>query len=199
MLLQSLVRIFSKLPSFEPQYREVCRWMEPVHRIVHALDPTEKKTSDSVRNEMSGILDWLQNTYSNEADLPMVKNVTSYTRGFWKGLFSCYDCSYLPRTNNDHERFYRQTKTRHRRMTGRRSWNEYILRNGEYIVLVDDALKQKDLSVRLSLVPYDKYKDQRAQWNTRLTESVFRRRFRRNPENYLKQLEEKFCALVIPS
>jgi hypothetical protein len=172
--------------------------MEPVHRIVQALDPTEEKTSESVRNEMSGILEWLQHTYTLEADLPMVKNVTSYTRGFWKGLFSCYDHSFLPRTNNDHERFYRQTKTRHRRMTGRRSWNEYILRNGEYIVLVDDALKQEDLPDRLGLVSYERYKEQRTQWNSRLTESVLRRRFRRNPENYLKQLEKKFGALVIP-
>jgi hypothetical protein len=103
--------------------------------------------------------------------------------------------SHVPTTTL--ERFYRQTKTRHRRMTGWRSWNEYILRNGEYIVLVDDTLKQKDLLVRLSLVSYERYKEQRTQWNARL--SVLRRRFRRNPENYLKQLEERFCALVIPS
>jgi hypothetical protein len=189
----------SKLTTFDTQYGDVCRWIEPVRRNVHALEPAEHKTSESVRNEMSGILEWLQQTYTLEADLPMVRNVSSYTKGFWRGLFTCYNHSFLPRTNNDHERFYRQTKTRHRRMTGRRSWNEYILRNGEYIVLVDDALKQQDLSNRLGLVPYERYKVQRAQWNARLTESVLRRRFRRNPENYLKQLEEKFCMLVIPS
>jgi hypothetical protein len=172
--------------------------MEVVRRIVRVLEPAPEKTSESVRNEMSTVLEWLQSTYTQEADLPMVRNVTSYTKGFWKGLFSCYDYSFLPRTNNDLERFYRQTKTRHRRMTGRRSWNEYILRNGEYIVLVDDALKQKDLLVRLSLVSYERYKEQRTQWNARLSESVLRRRFRRNPEDYLKQLEERFCALVIP-
>jgi hypothetical protein len=65
-------------------------------------------------------------------------------------------------------------------------------------VLVDDALKQKDLSVRLSQVPYERYKEQRAQWNARLSDSVLRRRFRGNPESYLKQLEEKYSALVIP-
>jgi len=198
-LLQSLVRIFSKLPLFQTQYEDVCRWMEPVRRIVQALEPAPEKTSASVSREMSRILEWLQITYVHGTDLPMVKNVTSYTRGFWKGLFSCYDHSFLPRTNNDHERFYRQTKTRHRRMTGRRSWNEYILRNGEYIVLVDDALKQINLSARFGSVPYERYKEQRTQWNARLNESVMRRRFRRNPESYLKQLEEKFSTLVIPS
>lgn len=172
--------------------------MEPIQRIVKALDPSEQKTSDSVREEMAHILEWLRNKYSRDTDTPMVRNVESYTKGFWKGLFTFYDHSYMPRTNNDHERFFRQTKTRHRRMTGRRSWNDYILRNGEYVVLVDDALKQTDLSERLSLVSYENYKQQRTQWNNRLNESVLRRRFRKDPMKYLQDLESKHGRLVIP-
>ncbi|WP_216713084.1 hypothetical protein, partial [Paenibacillus ehimensis] len=80
----------------------------------------------------------------------------------------------------------------------RRSWNEYILRNGEYVVLVDDALRQKDLSDRLSLVSYEEYKKQRLRWNNRLNESILRRRFRRNPLAYLQKLENKHSMLVIP-
>lgn len=49
----------------------------------------------------------------------ILTNFVSYTKGFWKGMFTCYDYPHVPRTNNDHERFFRQTKTRHRRMTGR--------------------------------------------------------------------------------
>lgn len=172
--------------------------MEPIRRIVIALEPCPEKTSVHVQNEMTNILEWLKKTYVQESDRDMVKNIESYTRGFWKGLFSCYDHANLPRTNNDHERFFRQTKTRHRRMTGRRSWNEYILRNGEYVVLVDDALKQENLLQRLSRVDYESYKEQRKQWNSRLKESVLRRRFRKNPTEYLQQLERKYCALVIP-
>ena len=172
--------------------------MEPIRRIVTALEPSGHKTSQSVREEMTRILVWLRSTYDQETDIPMVKNIESYTKGFWKGLFTCYDYSYLPRTNNDHERFFRQTKTRHRRMTGRRSWNEYILRNGEYVVLVDDALRQNDLPDRLSLVSYEEYKKQRHRWNNRLNESILRRRFRRNPQTSLQELENKHSVLVIP-
>ena len=62
-------------------------------------------------------------TYTRKEDREMVENFERYSNGFWAGLFACYDTSYLPRTNNDHERFFRRTKTRHRRMTGLRSWN----------------------------------------------------------------------------
>ncbi|TVX97050.1 IS66 family transposase [Paenibacillus cremeus] len=172
--------------------------MEPIRRIVSALEPTEAKSSSTVRKEMEAIIEWLRRTYDRDTDVAMVKNLTSYTKGFWKGLFSCYDHGHLPRTNNDHERFFRQTKTRHRRMTGRRSWNEYILRNGEYVVLVDDALQQEDLTNRLSLVSYENYKEQKKRWNNRLNESVLRRRFRKDPLAYLQKLENKHSVLVIP-
>lgn len=83
-------------------------------------------------------------------------------------------------------------------MTGRQSWNEYILRNREYVVLVDDALKQGSLLERLSLVSYECYKRQRIQWIARLNESVLRRKFKKNPTKYLQLLEHRYCSLVIP-
>ncbi|WP_274366327.1 IS66 family transposase, partial [Paenibacillus thermotolerans] len=104
------------------------------------MNPALDQSSESVQFQMKCLLNWVEQTYTGETDQPMVKNLTSYTKGFWKGLFTCYDHPHVPRTNNDHERFFRKTKTRHRRMTGLRSWNEYINRSGEFVVFVDDAL-----------------------------------------------------------
>ena len=109
----------------------------------------------------------------------------TYTRGFRKGLFTCYDHPHVPRTNNEHERFFRQTKTRHRRMTGLRSWNEYILRSGEMVVFVDDALRQENVMGRLQTVEYNVFRSERLRWASRLNEATKRRRFRSNPEEYL--------------
>ncbi|CAM4354922.1 hypothetical protein PATY110618_09860 [Paenibacillus typhae] len=39
-----------------------------------------------------------------------------------------------------HVRFFHRIKTRHRRMTGLRSWNRYIWRGGEFVLLVIFAL-----------------------------------------------------------
>jgi len=145
---------------------------------------------------MHGLLQWLDATYSKESDHPMLSNLKSYTKGFWKGLFTCYDYPYLHRTNNDHERFFRKTKTRHRRMTGLRSWNEYIVRSGEFVVFVDDALRQSDLIKRLQSVCYAEFQNERQRWFRRLEETTKRRRFRRNPAKYLQALENKYCMLI---
>jgi hypothetical protein len=145
---------------------------------------------------MNCLLNWLEQTYTEETDQLMVKNFMSYTKGFWKGLFTCYDHPHVPRTNNDHERFFRKTKTRHRRMTGLRSWNEYIVRSGEFVVFVDDALRQKDVLKRLQSVSYNVFREERIRWSNRLEETTKRRRFRRDPQKYLHEAEYKYCALI---
>lgn len=95
---------------------------------------------------MVNLLAWVKQTYTEESDAIMVNNLLNYSKGFWKGLFACYDHYHIPRTNNDLERYFRQTKASHRSITGLRNWNAYINRNGEMIVLVNDALRQEHVS-----------------------------------------------------
>ncbi|MCC3375949.1 hypothetical protein [Cohnella sp. REN36] len=149
-----------------------------------------------VRFQMGHLLAWMQQHYNEPGDEVLVNNVLAYTKGFWNGLYTCYDTSHVPRTNIDHERFFRQTKTKHRRMTGRRSWNDYILRSGEFVVFVDNALKQPDIIERLQKVDYNAFNKERTRWNDRLLEGTKRRRFRKNPEIYLQIIENKICELI---
>lgn len=61
------------------------------------------------------------------------------------------------------------------------------------MVLVDDALNQKNLVSRLQQVPYEAFNQERRRWTKRLDETTKRRRFRRDPVAYLKQIENKLC------
>jgi hypothetical protein len=170
----------------------VSRWAKPISHIAAALEPEEDKTSETAEWEMTQVIDWLQKTYTEESDVDMVDNVTRFSRGFWKGLFTCYDHYYIPRTNNDLEQFFRRTKACHRRITGLRNWNSYIIRNGEMIVLVDDALRQKHAITRLRKVSYETYASRKGKWSARLFENIQRRRFNRNPQAFLQQLEDQW-------
>jgi hypothetical protein len=195
-LLKSLIRIFGKLDGFEEHYVTVKRWAQPIYHVAEILSPHMDKRSETVKFHLKHLLDWVEKTYIHEDDKPLVSNLMTYTRGFWKGLFTCYDHPHVPRTNNEHERFFRQTKTRHRRMTGLRSWNEYILRSGEMVVFVDDALRQENVIARLQMVTYDVFRNERSRWAVRLNEATKRRRFRSNPEKYLLKVEKRFCMLI---
>jgi hypothetical protein len=179
------------------RYAAVARWAKPLTQIAATLEPGEDRTSETVEWEMTQVLNWLKQTYTEESDSVMVDNVTNYSRGFWKGLFTCYDHYFIPRTNNDLEQFFRRTKACHRRITGLRNWNSYIIRNGEMIVLVDDALRQKHVIARLRTVSYETYTQRKARWSNRLSEGVQRRRFNRNPLTFLQQLEDQWDQIVV--
>jgi hypothetical protein len=176
-------------------YDAVVRWRKPLEHIAALLEPDTDKTSETVRWEMTMLLEWMKQTYTESDDTVMVDNVLRYTKGFWDGLFTCYDEYYLPRTNNDLEQFFRQTKAKHRRITGLRNWNTYIQRNGEMIVLMNNAIGQEHLKERLRSVDYASYKERRAEWDSRLLENVERRRFNRDPDSYLSKLEQEWAEL----
>ncbi|WP_090797788.1 hypothetical protein [Paenibacillus sp. GP183] len=178
-------------------YETVCRWAKPISHIAEALEPEADKTSQTAEWEMAQVLEWLKQTYTEENDATMVENVIRYSRGFWKGLFTCYDHYYIPRTNNDLEQFFRQTKACHRRITGLRNWNSYIIRNGEMIVLVNDSFRQKHVIALLQKVSYKAYAERKLQWNNRLSEGVQRRRFNRDPQAFLQHLENQWDRVVV--
>jgi hypothetical protein len=176
-------------------YESVSRLVEPLHHIAALLAPEVDKSSETVEWEMSMLLTWVKQTYTEESDAFMVENLLNYSKGFWNGLFTCYDHYYIPRTNNDLEQFFRQTKASHRRITGLRNWNTYINRNGEMIVLVNDALRQEHVISRLRSVTFDAYKARKAQWDERLSDVIQRKRFNRNPDAYLNDLEQRWDRL----
>jgi hypothetical protein len=60
------------------------------------------------------------------------------------------------------------------------------------IVLVDDAIRQKHVIARLRTVSYESYAQRKAQWNNRLCEGIQRRRFNRDPQTFLQQLEDQW-------
>jgi hypothetical protein len=187
---------YSKIDEMKPSYTAVSRLVKPLEHIASILTPEKHKSSETAEWELSMLLKWVKQSYTLQSDELMVNNLLNYSKGFWKGLFTCYDHYYIPRTNNDLERFFRQTKASHRRITGLRSWNSYIIRNGEMIVLVSDALRQEHVISRLRSVSFSHYKSRKALWDQRLTNVILRKKFNRNTEGYLNDLEQKWNSLM---
>ncbi|MBV7339598.1 hypothetical protein KFU94_67580 [Chloroflexi bacterium TSY] len=71
-----------------------------------------------------------QDTTLDDADRSIVQHINTTFRNRWWGLFVCYDVSGLPSTNNALEGFFGRLKTNQRRITGRKSVNNFVLRYG---------------------------------------------------------------------
>ena len=64
------------------------------------------------------------------------RHLDTVSRNYWPGLFHCYDMSGLPRTNNDLESRFRETRRRLLRTTGQRGQTQRTLhRQGAWELL----------------------------------------------------------------
>jgi hypothetical protein len=111
-------------------------------------------------------------------------------------LFKCYDVAGLPATNNGLEAFLGRLKSGQRRVTGRKSVNNFVLRYGAYAAFVDLSESKADLLARLRLVDRAAYQRERQQLQAILGEARCRHRFRHNREAALQELEVQWAVAV---
>lgn len=121
-------------------------------------------------------------------------HVAKWVRNLGKGLYACFIEPRLPRTNNDMERFLRRLKGQHRRITGRRSWNQYVMRHGAQVAFHDPTDAPADVLRRLRLVPFSEFSVKRSLWRTSQEPARQRIRYRRDRAGYLKNLEDAWCS-----
>lgn len=180
------------MDNYRADYRLVKRWDTRFKRIATIMEPAENKTSSWVKSRLKQHLNQIEKELDRDEDWAFVDNLLRYSKGFWKGLFTFYDHPLLPRTNNDLELFFRRTKVRHRRITGNRTWNRYIVRHGENIVFVENVITEKEGLQKIQNVSYSAYKNEAENWEQRVAEHTKQRRFKQDPNTYLTNIESKW-------
>ena len=112
------------------------------------------------------------------------------------GLIHCYDLKGFPRTNNEMERTIRAVKMHYRRISGRKSWNSYLLRYGRCVLYHEWWLHQPDgeaqLHTRLRSMSTSSWRSTRHQTRQCHLEQLLRFRFRHRPLEYLATLEKRW-------
>lgn len=112
------------------------------------------------------------------------------TRSYWPGLFHCYDIAGLPRTNNDLEHVFGTHRYHERRTTGRKTGSPTLVIRGPVRVVAATATRLRTFSADdLAAVDVSAWQALRQELDQRSHSRVLQRRFRRDPEAYLAQLE----------
>ncbi len=122
------------------------------------------------------------------------------------GLVQCYDIEGFPRTNNDMERTIRAVKMHYRRISGRKNWNNYLLRYGRCVVYQEWWHQQPNgdvcLSARLTQTDPASWRQVRQETRDAHQEQLNRYRFRHRPLAYLAALEVRWeqtcCTNILP-
>jgi hypothetical protein len=179
------------------QYRRQRQWLIDLE---HLLDPERNppKSSTSVRQAVDRYLVDLTTGCAHDTEDQQVANhINQIFHSFWWGLFTCYDVEGLPRTNNELERFIRQIKMGHRRVSGRKNVHDFIIRYGAYAALVDPAESLDELLARMDEVDQEEFLKERKRLNLTLLDETKIYRFRNHRADYLAELEARWEAAVV--
>ena len=187
-----------RLP-FTSQVERYQRQRQWLIDLEHLLDPERDppKSSASVRQVVDCYLIDLatRNTHDTE-DQRVADHINQIFRSFWWGLFTCYDMEGLPRTNNELERFIRQIKMGHRRVSGRKNVHDFIIRYGAYAALVDPSESLDELLARMDEIDQEEFLKERKRLNLSLLDEAKIHRFRYHRAEYLAELETRWEAAV---
>jgi hypothetical protein len=130
---------------------------------------------------------------------PALAHFLKVSRSYWSGLFHCSEIPDLPRTNNDLEQCFGAYRSHERRATGRKSASPALVLRGAVQLTAATATRRR-VFAPWELAPADirSWQALRHALDTRRQQRTLRRRFRRNPEAYLAELEAALLKLSLP-
>jgi hypothetical protein len=122
------------------------------------------------------------------------------TKSYWPGLFRCYDVDGLPRTNNGLEQFFGSYRDHERRSSGRKVACPGTVVRGSVRLVAGAATRLRPIGV-VDLAPSDLsgWRDLRGRLEQRRKVRTLGRRFRSDPNAYLKSLEASLINQALPS
>ena len=165
------------------------------------LDNPLGQAAESVRTHYEALLAQLATTCTAPTGegirgwgLHFLKITTSY----WMGLFHSYDIAGLPRTNNDMEQFFGSLRHQERRMTGRKRAAPSLIVRGAVRVIAAAVSRARTIDpLRLAAVDPVVWREERRRLRRPQRARVLQRKFRRDPDLFLADLEERLVKLVL--
>jgi len=191
------------LPQYQSDFEEVAQALGRVDGIKEILDvplPTATEPGpggDEVARQLAHHLGQLADVSNLSPWLTQFRqDLFALSERYWSGLFHCYDIASLPRTNNDHESLYGQTKRRLRRQLGVSELREPLLRRGAWTILQLDVDSPTELRERLAQVSWGDYAAERARYEQRQERFRHRYRWRHQRDAVLQQRVADWAAAV---
>jgi hypothetical protein len=180
-----------------PPIRRAFGW---VHRAANILG-SEKARGSAVREQLGGLLGAMARHRESVGKLgEAVDHFAKVSRSYWPGLFACYDAVGLPRTNNALEQAFGSHRYHERRATGRKGASPALVLRGSVRLIAGLASRTREVQVsELADADRDRWKRLRGELERRRDRRVERRRFRQDPQQYLKTLEDKIRQSRLPA
>jgi hypothetical protein len=198
-LQRLLLRGLEETAPLWPAVRAAYGW---VKRVAKVLANQDAAPAAVVRRRLSGVLARMRRA-ARAADGPVREQLGHFvkvTKSYWPGLFACYGSADIPRTNNELEHVFGSYRYHERRSSGRKRAAPGLVVSGSVRVVSSLATRLRpDEGLHLSADYVERWRQWRAELEKRREGRRQQRRFRRDPDGYLKKLEELALQLSLPS
>lgn len=122
-------------------------------------------------------------------DAPFFDHMQRRLDDWVPGLFWTYDVPLLPRTNNDMETDIGNLKEQYRRITGRRTLKDYLMRYGPYLAFDDENDDPEELLRWFQEVDRKTYLSEKQKLDAIREHLRNMHRFRTDPDDFLAETE----------
>lgn len=153
-----------------------------------------------VRREYRHLLAEMQREQEHLGELAwVVPHFCKVTKSYWLGLFRCYEAAEVPRTNNELEQCFGSVRYHERRASGRKGAAPGLVVRGQVRLLAAVATRTREVNAE-DLRPVDvvAWRELREELDRRQEARRKQLRFRRDPEAYLRSLEERLLKPGLP-
>jgi hypothetical protein len=179
------------LSPFAETYQALHHGAAWLHDIAYILEPVATYPSNAaeVARQLRGYLDTVQRQSAVTPTLSAFGlHLDKVSRSYWPGLFHCYEVSGLPRTNNELESHFRETRRRLLRTTGQQGQTQRTLRRQGAWELLPHPSTEAKLQEALRQIPPEDLAQER------LRVAAHRQRFRLQSRS-LRQTQAQFDQL----
>jgi hypothetical protein len=187
LIRNQYVESYAQLKRQSAWIIELARLFEPYDKQGHV------RRARQVKQEINQFLQKLeQEAAQRPSEAKVIACIVKAIRHRWWGLFTCYQIANAPSSNNDLETFFKDMKHHQRRITGRKSVQEFILRYGPFAAFIDYTESFDGLLVRLRQVKSKDFKQARQTLQKVQLRLKKLYRFRHHPDLYFRDLEKRW-------
>jgi hypothetical protein len=189
------------LTQTAPLWPDIERADPWVHKAAHILNNHDAEDAATVQRRFDGLVGAMTRHRDCAGSLSeAIEHFGKVTRSYRPGLFHCYSVPDLSRTNNDLEHEFGSQRYHERRASGRKTASPAVVLRGEARLIAAIATRQHPPSgADLGSADRERWNELRQQLDRRRQARIRRTRFRRDPDAYLAQLEQKAYQLTLPA
>jgi hypothetical protein len=169
-----------------------------VQRVARLLDNASGLPGEKIKKRLRKLLGQMRAAARRASEggqqglAEGLRHFVKVSKSYEPGLFHCYDVAGLPRTNNDLEHLFGSHRYHERRASGRKVASPGLVVRGSVRLVASAVTRLREVTGE-ELAPQDlhEWRQLRQRLERRQESRRRQRRFRRDPNTYLRMLEEK--------